>query len=70
MNDDSIIAIQNIGFAIMVGGLLLGCFTQWLSSWVIYAFNLFAIGFGLVMWVVGLFLQDVKERMEYWWQRD
>lgn len=63
-----VLCMENIGFAVIVSSLIIGMFVQFIPSWVPLAVCNTTTVIGLVVWLLGMLWQEIRERTEELWQ--
>ena len=67
-NYNRVEATENFGFAIMLCSLIVATPIQFLHSWIPLAICMFFLVIGLVLWLLGMLWQEIRERAEDLWQ--
>ena len=65
---DRVLATQNIGFTLIIASLIIATPIQFLRSWIPLAVCMFFLVIGLVLWLLGMLWQEIRERIEDLWQ--
>lgn len=63
-----VLATQNIGFTLIIASLIIATPIQFLRSWIPLAICMFFLVIGLVLWLLGMLWQEIRERIEDLWQ--
>lgn len=63
-----VLATQNIGFTLIIASLIIATPIQFLRSWVPLAVCNTTTVIGLVVWVIGMIWNEIREGAEDLWQ--
>ena len=67
-NYNRVEATQNIGFTLIIASLIIATPIQFLRSWIPLAVCAVFFIIGLVVWILGMLWQEIRERTEDLWQ--